>query len=70
MKKVEVLFKKERLVAFHQEWMNAKTDEIDCEVNTEVQGTRLQIVINGESYVADIAELANSLIEEVVKENA
>lgn len=64
--KIEIEFEKESLVAFKQEWMNAKQDGIECEVNTEIQGTRLEIVVNGERYITDVAEMANKLIEQVI----
>ncbi|MGE4517299.1 MAG: hypothetical protein AB7D96_10610 [Arcobacteraceae bacterium] len=65
-KEIKVVFKKESMAALKQEWMIAKEEGIECEVNTEIHGTRLEIIINGESYVADMAEIANSLIKKVV----
>ncbi len=68
MKKVNVTveFEVAGLVAFKQEWMNGKLDGIESEVNTEINGTRLQIIINGKSYITDVANIANSLIEKVL----
>ena len=68
MKKVNVTveFEAAGLVAFKQEWMNEKVDGIESEVNTEINGTRLQIIINGKSYITDVADIANSLIEKVL----
>ncbi|RBQ28393.1 hypothetical protein [Aliarcobacter vitoriensis] len=65
-KEIKVIFKKENLLRFKQEWMTAKTDEIDCVVCSELEGTKLQIMINGDSYVADVADIANDLIEKVI----
>lgn len=65
-KEIKVTFKKESLVALKQEWMTAKEESVECEVNMEIHGTRLEIIINGKSYVSDVAEIANSLIEKVV----
>ncbi len=63
---ITVGFEAAGLVAFKQEWMNGKLDGVESEVNTEINGTRLEIIINGESYITDVADIANSLIEKVL----
>ncbi|MGD9623872.1 MAG: hypothetical protein AB7U51_04365 [Arcobacter sp.] len=64
--KVVATFKEEKMFALKQEWMTANVDGVKCEVNSEISGTRLEIIINGKAYTTDIADIANSLIDQVL----
>lgn len=63
-----VVARKGTLTEINEEWLNAKTDGIECTVSRAMQSQNLYICINDESWIIDVEEIANTLINKVILE--